>query len=553
MNASGAHQEGCHSQPGCLRLGVMLCAATLALVWAEPLRGEPPPSREAAATVVVYNDKDPDSVALAGLYAKKRGIPFTQLAGIEIEPREEITRDEFDLQIQKPLRDVFTERGWWRLAKNPDGGEFAAENKMRFMVLMRGVPLKIAAAAAYPGDQPAPAEMPVQLHTNAASVDSELSLLGFHTRVITGPAHNPYYQRETPFLDAALPGMLLVCRLDAADVKTVRRMMDDALEAERVGLWGFCYADMRGLKDGGLVQGDRWIQRAAADAQKAGLPVILDNGGPMFPDGYPMRHAALYYGWYSADIAGPLARPGFAFQQGAIAAHIHSFSAATLRNPRKGWVAPLLDRGAAATLGNVYEPLLALTADLEIFQKRLGEGFTFAEAGYASLRGLSWMTVFVGDPLYRPFPSFLEAERQPQGAPAEWVACRDGLRAWQGGKTEEGRELLSGAGKRLRAGAPFETLGLLEAAARRLEAAFAAFAEARKYYDHNEDVLRTWIHQVNLLRFNARKQEALKETRRLIKKYPAEPATAVLRMIENQLAPPPPTPVPPGPAAVPKR
>ena len=41
------------------------------------------------------------------------------------------------------------------------------------------------------------------------------------------------------------------------------------------------------------------------------------------------------------------------------------------------------------------------------------DGFTFAEAGYAATRALSWQTVFVGDPLYQPFgkdPKKVEAE-----------------------------------------------------------------------------------------------------------------------------------------------
>ena len=45
----------------------------------------------------------------------------------------------------------------------------------------------------------------------------------------------------------------------------------------------------------------------------------------------------------------------------------------------------------------------ALTPHLDIFHDRLRAGFTFAESAYMSQRVLSWMTTFVGDPLYRPF------------------------------------------------------------------------------------------------------------------------------------------------------
>jgi uncharacterized protein (TIGR03790 family) len=523
---------------------LLLAGAALALGSGVCFAEKATPTREAAATLVVFNNKDSESVGLAGYYAEKRGIPFTQLVGIDCEPKEEIAREGYDRDIAAPLRAAFAERGWWRLEKGPDGVMASVENKMRFMALMRGVPLKIAPVAAHPGDTPPPANTPAELRNNAASVDSELALLGYFTKAVSGPLNNPYFQRETPFMDAALPSLMLVCRLDAADAKTVRRMIDDSLAAERDGLWGFCYADMRGLKDGGLAEGDKWIQGAAAAAQKRGLPVILDNGAQMFPDAYPMRHAALYYGWYAGDVGGPLAQPDFRFEKGAVAVHIHSFSASSLRDPNRQWCAPLLAHGAAAVIGNVYEPLLGLTANLDVFQKHLGEGFTFAESAYASLRGLSWMSTFVGDPLYRPFPPEMDENKTPPGASPEWVACRDGLRAWRSGKRPEAAQILGTAGKRLKNGAPFETLGLLHASAGKLGASFVAFEQARKFYTDRDDVLRTWIHQVNLLRFNGRAKEALAETRRLIKAHPRERATDVFRMIENQLAPPPPTPAP---------
>ena len=86
---------------------------------------------------------------------------------------------------------------------------------------------------------------------------------------------------------------------------------------------------------------------------------------------------------------------GIHFLPGAIAAHIHSYSAATLRDENSCW-APLFSRGAAATVGNVYEPYLELTAHLDILNDRLLHGFTFAESVFMSSRVLSWMGVAGG-------------------------------------------------------------------------------------------------------------------------------------------------------------
>ena len=115
-----------------------------------------------------------------------------------------------------------------------------------------------------------------------------------------------------------------------------------------------------------------------------------------------MKEAALYYGWYNEQPAGPFTRSSFKFQRGAVAYHLHSFSAVTVRDPIHQWVGPLLDRGAAATMGNVYEPFLGLTPRIDIFNARLLDGFTFGEAAYMASPALSWMTTVVGDPLYRP-------------------------------------------------------------------------------------------------------------------------------------------------------
>ncbi len=106
------------------------------------------------------------------------------------------------------------------------------------------------------------------------------------------------------------------------------------------------------------------------------------------------------------------------FVRGAIAYHLHSFSANTIRNPNANWVGPLIAHGADATMGTVYEPYLVLTPHEDIFARRLIAGDYFAAAAYASIRGLSWMVTVVGDPLYRPFlPTIDDALAQNAAGP----------------------------------------------------------------------------------------------------------------------------------------
>jgi hypothetical protein len=316
-------------------------------------------------------------------------------------------------------------------------------------------------------------------------------------------------------------------------------MITDAIATEREGLTGLAYIDTRGLDPGPYREGDDWLTGAAEVARKKGMPVVMDKTPQLFAEGYPMRQAAVYYGWYTSDVSGPFTRPGFRFARGAIAVHIHSFSASTVRDPQKAWVAPLLYSGAAATMGNVYEPYLTLTPHLDVFHDRLCAGFTFAEAAYMSQRVLSWMTTCVGDPLYRPFAGAEMGEGKP--ATGEWAEYRKGAKKWFNENPAAGEAALKAAGNKLRSGVIFEGLGLLEAARDNATAAIAAFEQARPLYKNQEDIARVAIHEIGQLRAAKREPEALALARKMAAASPLAPSAAVLRAFE----PPPATPSPP--------
>jgi uncharacterized protein (TIGR03790 family) len=270
------------------------------------------------------------------------------------------------------------------------------------VALIRGIPLKIRSKSSYPGDHPDPTK-PFGM-SNEAAVDSELASLGFFTRQISGPMQNPYFRSSESITAASAdPRLLLVTRLDGPSANEVHQMIDDAIAAEKRGLWGWTYVDARGIRDPAYKLADDWLFHIADQSLAYGRPVILDQLEALFPSGYPMTNAILYFGWYSEQPAGALGDPGFRFSPGAIAVHLHSFSAASVRTSEHSWAGALIHRGATATLGNVYEPYLALTPTLDIFHDRLLRGMTFAESAYASLLPISWMTTCIGDPLYRPF------------------------------------------------------------------------------------------------------------------------------------------------------
>jgi len=497
-----------------------------------------------AETIVVFNTVVPDSEALAKFYAEKRGIADDHLVALDCPPEEEISREQYDTTVAEPLRKIFEERQWWQVHEVPDGGKRVQTLGIHFVALIRGMPLKIRPTATpYPGDNPAGGG-PVQ-GRNEASVDSELSTLGFFTRQISGAITNPYFQGFRPIKELTVAPLLLVARLDAPESTTVRRMITDAIETEKNGLWGRAFVDGAHETSGGKEVGDAWMRAIVDQCHKDGVPVVFDDLPTVFPDAFPMSDCALYYGWYAGNIAGPFNQPGFKFMPGAIAAHIHSYSAATLRDENSGWAGPLVSRGAAATVGNVYEPYLELTAHLDILNDRLLHGFTFAESVFMSSRVLSWMGVALGDPLYRPYLNWTQIDsKTPPKSAAGWRAYHDF--AIKNNKLEPSdyRTQARIAAARTRNAAMLEDVGLMEMRDGKFSTAIAALEQARGAYSKRDDIIRCVLEECDAFVKSGKPNRALDLARRVLRIVPDTPASKLLRKIESDLALKAPTPAP---------
>lgn len=108
---------------------------------------------------------------------------------------------------------------------------------------------------------------------------------------------------------------------------------------------------------------------------------------------------ALYYaGWYSYNNY----NDAFTWAPGAIGGHLDSCSACNLRGT--SWSGEALKRGITATFGAVNEPYVTGMPEYDQLFLYLTQGATFGEAAYESTKVGVWMMVFVGDPLYRPYP-----------------------------------------------------------------------------------------------------------------------------------------------------
>jgi uncharacterized protein (TIGR03790 family) len=245
-----------------------------------------------------------------------------------------------------------------------------------------------------------------QIHDPVASVDSELSLVTINHYPLGGWLPNPYFLGSVAAATTyTTDKVLLVSRLDGSSPALVRRIIDDAFDAEQNRLTGIAYFDARWpappknqeVHDYKFY--DRSIHRAARLTRKF-LPVELDANSTLFaPSSCPA--AALYCGWYSLGQY----IDSFTWRKGAIGYHIASAECTTLKKKDSSvWCKRILETGAAVTLGPVGEPYVQAFPVPDIFFKLILEGRTsLVEAYYKSTPFISWKMVLVGDPLYRPF------------------------------------------------------------------------------------------------------------------------------------------------------
>lgn len=373
--------------------------------------------------VVVANRKVEESEALARFYADQRGVPSNRVLVLDLPATEAISRADYEQRLRNPLLDhlralnlVEQVRREERGLGPHDSGWHTVRSQLRYVVLIRGVPLRIDDTKPWPLDKVANL-VNHGFQKDEAAVDSELSLMLYDTYELRGRVGNPMYNQLRWDVAAAGTPLVMVARLDGPRPELVRRQVEEALATENRGLQGRVYVDQRAPRTDDYQTGDYWLEEAAQRLAREGYEISAERTDAVFGDAYPMDAAAFYLGWYTEQVAGPFTRSNFAFRPGAVAYHNHSGNAVTLRSADQHWCGPLLDRGAAVTVGAVAEPFLAFTPQLAILVDRLCLGLTWGEAVYLSLPVLSWQTTVVGDPLYRPFALKLEDQiRQLEAA-----------------------------------------------------------------------------------------------------------------------------------------
>ncbi len=390
-------------------IGVLALIFTTALALALS-----PPARAAATLrpedgiILLANTGDPDSLRIAQHYAEARHVPVANIISLPLPLGETITWPEFVVTLWQPLQAELIRRHWIdaipMTLTDPAGRMKYAPlgHRITALIICRGVPLRIAHDPALAADA-LPFTKRAEFRTNESAVDSELSLVAAGPYLINAFIPNPLFQNNAP-TDHEKSQIVKISRLDAPTFEAANALVDQALAAERTGLLGRAYVDIGGIHP----SGDRWLNATATQLADLGFDLTVDRAPTTLPATARIDAPALYFGWYAGNLNGPFAPPEFRFPPGAIALHIHSYSAQTLRSTTAGWVGPLLARGVTATMGNVSEPYLELTHQPQLFLKALARGATLVDAAYYALPALSWQAILIGDPLYRPFAVSLE-------------------------------------------------------------------------------------------------------------------------------------------------
>jgi len=336
---------------------------------------------EPSQVLVLVNKDTPISAQVGRMYEKLRAIPAGNVLSLPLGTDRQITPDQY-----------------WLKAALPTKKFLEAKPEIRCIVTTSGVPYTIQATDA---------------KDEGAAFDSELAAVlleepGSQKRRQPNPL---YVLGANPFgiTDPRKLKMVYVARLDGPDLKTIMRMVEDAVAVEETGFEGPVFGDAQGI-DGitGYGVGDATIRAAIDRLSGAGFDSKLDMKQaswkkPPGSVGDQAAGASFYVGWYDylnfQDIFGA---PGLA--RGSIAWHIASGEAQDLWDPKgSGWAVNLMRRGVAVTLGPVREPYLEAFPHGDIFVEALLNGATVAESYWLSLPNVSWAMVVLGDPLYRPF------------------------------------------------------------------------------------------------------------------------------------------------------
>lgn len=352
--------------------------------------------------VVIYNPAVDGSERVARAYQAARALPDAALCPIEASHDTEIAAEE-----------------WAAFAAAAQACLDARGPQVHYVVPVWGVPFKVSglvADIAYGTPVTVSLDALLVYGIDGATADEAIwSPLYLEGDSVTG-VYTPY----EPFgaLRRSLrrwDHLYLVARIDgdgeAGALALIARTLDAEARVASGGLSGTAYVDARfgevppATDEPGSYEAGEWNLWGAARVVEADgrLPLVFDTHAEEFgtaPAPTACPDALLYAGWYSVHTYYDV----YTWEVGAVGGHLDSFSADDIRGGQS-WSARALQAGITATFGAVNEPYVLGMPEYDQLFLYLLQGATFGEAAYESTAVGRWMMLYVGDPLYRPFPA----------------------------------------------------------------------------------------------------------------------------------------------------
>ena len=366
--------------------------------------------------LIVVNGANPVSVAIGSYYRAKRNVPAANVVTLQIpladaalgnQVQELISsRAAFDAQIRVPVETFLRQHD--------------LVDAIQIVVLASGIPHRYAPETckfdgAYPRDCP------------RASVDAELAVLfsklvGAGGIGANGEAVNPYFDSTVPFatfraahpqaplryLVARLAGFQTPLDAESGVPVDVKSLIDRAQATPARDATVLVDEDPRSLP--GRRAGNPVLLRPIEMLLRGrGVPVLHDQTPRFVASPAPLLG---YASWGSNDsrsgaapfygrIAGKLV-PG-AFTPRSIAVDLVSTNGRSFVSPAAAYdqslAADLIRLGATGVAASAFEPLLIGLARAPILFRNYFEGATAIESFYRAVPYLSWMNVYLGDPL----------------------------------------------------------------------------------------------------------------------------------------------------------
>lgn len=373
-------------------------------------------AHDPGSVLLVINAASPSSVQVGEHYAQLRAVPDGNVVRLDMPATEEVTREQFVRAIETPLARWFARH--------------AAHDRILFIVLAKGVPLRVAGTTGRQG--------------TVASVDSELALL---YRKMTGrpvapagPVPNPYFLGSAPLGDARPfsrehHDIYLVTRLDGFTVEDAVALAGRGRDAEATAGAGLAPGRVAlDMKAAVADPANEWLRAAATRLGDMGLGdrVALETTSAVLRDQGDLLG---YYSWGSNDPSIRDRQLGLRFRAGAVAGQFVSTDARTFVQPPADWTigtwenrashyagspqslaGDLIRQGVTGVSAHVAEPFLDAAIRPDILFPAYFAGHTLAEAYYLAMPSLSWQTVVLGDPLARVAPAKAPAATPPTGA-----------------------------------------------------------------------------------------------------------------------------------------